>query len=170
MVSTWRGKVTDRQIHAWLHQYESRPIPLPADPGPGPFKRSFRLLENEEQLVDRLASHDRSSFLRRLVSLHLGAPQASSRTFRRARLPPSMAGTPPLVEVVGRPKDSRLTLPAAEPKVPSDMPTILWVPCAENAYSPMFRDGRWVRMARTPIEQGAYSELLAHRLARFRRG
>lgn len=177
MPETWRGKASDRQLVAWVHDYDARRTALPPDPGPGAFKRSFRLSASDMRLVKNLAAGDLSSWLRRLIAFHVGSPQLLPAVAARNRvavasparalvgsnpLERGLARKPPAVlNVAFSPVDNRLPSRHASPV---DVPPILVQPCPENNYSPMLRDGQWMRSPRTPEEDRAYRALLEARM------
>ena len=160
MPEAWRDKVSDQQLGAWLREYALKHPALPADPGSGPFRRSFRLSQNDKLLVEQVAGGDVSSFLRRLITYRLGlrrtepvhrvpilASPGSTRT-RAAIKPDPIAG-------------SRGTATENQPSPRRGaLPLILSHPCPENGYSPMWRDGQWIREPRTAEEDRAYQEFL----------
>jgi hypothetical protein len=174
MPSAWRGKVDDPQLTKWLREYEQRRSVLPADPGPGTFKRSFRL---DKKTTEKLSGGDLSAFLRRLIALHLSSsPHAVVAPRNVDRSPSALAPSRPKRKQVQPPrpspssqKSSRTpepkarTTPNAQAGIPPDMPPILWKPCLENHYSPLWRNGALVRDPIYPEEKVAFRQLMHER-------
>lgn len=149
MPEAWRG-ISDQQLVAWLRDS---------------FRRSFRLSKNEERLIEHVLGGDVNSFLRRLIALHLGLRAAvPARRKERAPASPRAQLTRPIVKQDGI---ARGPVKAAEnrPAPVHEVPPLLSQPCEGNGYSPMWRDGQWIRMARTAEEERVYGEFMD---ARFR--
>ncbi len=170
MPEDWRNKVTDHQLAVWLREYAAKRPALPADPGTGPFRRSFRLSGSDKRLLDHVAGGDVSSFLRRLITHRLGCrrtPQAHpakpTLISPRSTLKPAAIRAEPIVSrrqtTENRPSAVRGPLP----------PALLSQACEGNGYSPMWRNGEWIREPRTPEEDRAYQQYLESRLRQEQR-
>ena len=167
MPDSWRGKVSDQQLLAWLREYTLQRPALPADPGPGRFKRSFRLPDSGQALIQNLGGHD-SSFLRRLIGFHLDSQPVEIRVtalqslrpvglVTKRRSPPPQP--PRTVDVSFSQVVDRSLVRYRSPI----LPPILSEPCSENGYSPVLHEGQLIRMPRTIQEERAWAELMETR-------
>lgn len=175
MPEAWRGRITDRNLVAWLHEYARQPYLLCSDPGPGDFKRSFRLSGDDAQLIQRLSADRVSAFARRLIAQRLNSAVRSTRLLpsSSARVPRASADNS-IARRIEQKSPVRSTPVAVRPQVEKnrvgasptalELPPILCQPRPENGYSPMFRNGQWPRGAATQQEQRAYEEWLADRM------
>ncbi len=170
MPEDWRNKVTDQQLAAWLREYAAKRPGLPADPGTGPFRRSFRLSGSDKRLLDDVAGGDVSSFLRRLINYHVDGrrtapahPAQPTLTAPRSTPKPAAITAEP---VVTRPETAETRPSPVHGALP---PTLLSQACEGNGYSPMWRNGEWVREPRTPEEDRAYQQYLESRLRQEQR-
>jgi len=155
-----------------LREYARQRPTLPADPGPSRFKRSFRISDNDARLLESVAGGDVSSFLRRVIVFYLASPGPVPDTSRepQASAPkPSSAVTKQRSVALKRSRTIDASFSQVEDyslansHLRTVLPTILSEPCEENGYSPLWRDGQWIRMPRTPEERRAWASFTESR-------
>ncbi len=88
------GRLRSSDVRRWLADFSSRPVSLPADPGPGDFRVSLTLPEN--QVLDFAASlrSQPSSALRRLAVFRLDAGESGHSEARNVHVDPRISNTP----------------------------------------------------------------------------
>lgn len=169
MPGRWRGKVSDRQPADWVQEYRRRLPRLPDDPGPGKFKRSFRLSNADRDVIKLFSRNDVSGFVRRLIALHLESlkpaaskpsPQirAPSQVPQKQNLAPCLAPSSSTQKTSAPVVAKKAAAKSTPASVPKGMPPVLWQHTPENRWRPVFENSRWVRNPVTEEEKKAYAQ------------